>query len=1425
MSKARELAELRDSSGNVDATSYTGDGSALTGIAGGVVSVNTQTGAVVLDADDIADASTTNKFATATQLSKLDAIEALADVTDSANVTAAGALMDSEITNLNQVKTFDSSDFEPADSTILKDADIGVSVMAYDATMLVDADIGVNVEAYDATILKDADIGVNVLAYDANVVSDATYVATANDFTTVLKNKLDGIEASANVTDATNVAAAGALMDSEISNLADVKTFDPADYATAAQGTTADAALPKAGGALTGAVTTTSTFDGRDVATDGTKLDGIEALADVTDAANVEPLVDAHLNQTNPTSGYVLGWSGSDYEWVDKGSVVMFAAKADVDLAKGEVVYLTGISGNTPTVDKAQANASGTMPAFGITGASVTATNTVDIITFGSSKGHDVGDFGATGITFALGDTVYVSAAEAGKLTNVAPAGESNLIQNIGKIERATPTTNITIKVGGAGRTNATPALNDGNIFIGNAQNQSSTVSLATAITTAGALMDSEVTNLAQVKAFDSSDYQAAGSYEPADATILKDADIGVNVLAYDANVVSDISYVRTDLNFTYADHSKLDGIETGATADMTGAEIQAAYEVQGNAWNTTLNTKLGTIETGATADMTGAEIQAAYEIQSNAWNNTLNTKLSGIETGATADMTGAEIQAAYEVQLNAWNNTLNTKLGTIETNADVTDTTNVTAAGALMDSEVTNLAQVKAFNSADYATAAQGATADSALQSVAFGDLTTTPTTIAGYGLTDASTTTEMNAAISTAVGNLIDSAPTALDTLNELAASLGDDADFAGTMTTNLASKLPLAGGALTGAVTTTSTIAGRDVATDGTKLDTIATNADVTPAWVPSSDPGYLTSGSTPSVAFSDLTSTPTTLSGYGITDGADATKLPLSGGTMTGTLSHSGAFYLDSENAITLDANLQGTLGGIRLSDGGTEFGSIYRNNGHLNFRSPGATVDILLGDDSTTALTLDMGNTGRATFSENIVVAGTVDGRDVATDGTKLDTIETNATADQTAAEIRALVASASDSQVFTDADRTKLDGIAASANNYSHPTHPGDNINIDTGALTGAAVISDIDFNITTDSNGHVTDANATVAQRTLTLADLGYTGATNANNTVTNATHTGEVTGSGALTIANDVVDAANLKVNGYGSTTQFLRSDGDGTFTWAVPINTTYTASEILTLIKTVDGSGSGLDADTLDGISSSGFLRSDTADTFGADLTIDNGTSTLVNVKCDDGGNAIVRAGGDNQGTGAFEVSQDNGSHGGGMSYNGDGTPAFVSGETSDRVTFYRISTGTRSEVFSYAYSGDQVDFNGAVTSAGDITAYYSDERLKDFSGKIDNALDIVSQLNGYYYTGNEKAGELGYDTESQQVGVSAQEVESVLPHVVKDAPINRTAGTDYKTVQYDRLVPVLIEATKELKAENDELKARLANIEKMLLGDGK
>ena len=120
---------------------------------------------------------------------------------------------------------------------------------------------------------------------------------------------------------------------------------------------------------------------------------------------------------------------------------------------------------------------------------------------------------------------------------------------------------------------------------------------------------------------------------------------------------------------------------------------------------------------------------------------------------------------------------------------------------------------------------------------------------------------------------------------------------------------------------------------------------------------------------------------------------------------------------------------------------------------------------------------------------------------------------------------------------------------------------------------------------------------------------------------------------------------------------------------------------------------------------------------------------------------------------------------------------------------------------------------IEINGQVRATNQVIAYYSDERLKDFDGKIDSALDKVMQLNGYYYTGNDRAKELGFEGDHKQVGVSAQEVMKVMPEVVQDAPINSKSeedDLDYKTVQYERLVPLLIEAIKELKQEINTLK---------------
>ena len=117
-------------------------------------------------------------------------------------------------------------------------------------------------------------------------------------------------------------------------------------------------------------------------------------------------------------------------------------------------------------------------------------------------------------------------------------------------------------------------------------------------------------------------------------------------------------------------------------------------------------------------------------------------------------------------------------------------------------------------------------------------------------------------------------------------------------------------------------------------------------------------------------------------------------------------------------------------------------------------------------------------------------------------------------------------------------------------------------------------------------------------------------------------------------------------------------------------------------------------------------------------------------------------------------------------------------------------------------------------GSIVATGNITAYYSDERLKDFKGKIDNPLEKINTLNGYYFKPNETALIAGAEQNGLEVGVSAQEVEKVLPEIVSPSAL----GKDYKTVSYEKLTPLLIEAVKELSAKVDDLELRLQNLEK-------
>jgi len=128
-------------------------------------------------------------------------------------------------------------------------------------------------------------------------------------------------------------------------------------------------------------------------------------------------------------------------------------------------------------------------------------------------------------------------------------------------------------------------------------------------------------------------------------------------------------------------------------------------------------------------------------------------------------------------------------------------------------------------------------------------------------------------------------------------------------------------------------------------------------------------------------------------------------------------------------------------------------------------------------------------------------------------------------------------------------------------------------------------------------------------------------------------------------------------------------------------------------------------------------------------------------------------------------------------------------------------------------------------GTVDATGDITAFASDKRLKENILPIENALEKINNIQGFIYTFNDKAQSFGFNKDVKRVGMYAQEVDKVLPEAVKLAPfdtmhdgdkITSKSGEFYLTVQYEKLVPLLIEGIKELQAEVTILKNEIQQL---------
>jgi len=449
------------------------------------------------------------------------------------------------------------------------------------------------------------------------------------------------------------------------------------------------------------------------------------------------------------------------------------------------------------------------------------------------------------------------------------------------------------------------------------------------------------------------------------------------------------------------------------------------------------INSVVGTSPIVSSGGTTPAiSITAATTSAAGSMSASDKSKLDGIESSATADQTGAEIKSAYEGEsnTNAFTDAEKSKLAAIEASADVTDTTNVDAAGAVMNSD--NSTAGMGFVVDEDNMASNSATKVPTQQSVkAYVDANSSDTTYtAGTGLSLSGTTFNVDQiALTTVQTAANESAHLALTTQegdivvrSDQNKSYVKNSGTAGTMA-DFTELLTPTGAVLsvngnTGAITAAQIAAAVEAASDSntfTDADHTKLNAIEASATADQTDSEIKTAyeNNSNTNAFTDAEQSKLN----GIASGAEVNVQA----DFNETDNTNDAFI---KNKPTIPTNNNQLTNGAGFT---TNQGTVTEVSGTSPITSSGGTTPAIGISAATTSAAGSMSSA----------------------DKTKLDGIETNATADQTDAEIRAAVEAASDSNVFTDADHTKLNGIEASADVT-------DATNVD---AAGAVMNSDLD--------------------------------------------------------------------------------------------------------------------------------------------------------------------------------------------------------------------------------------------------------------------------------------------------------------------------------------------------------------------------
>ena len=356
--------------------------------------------------------------------------------------------------------------------------------------------------------------------------------------------------------------------------------------------------------------------------------------------------------------------------------------------------------------------------------------------------------------------------------------------------------------------------------------------------------------------------------------------------------------------------------------------------------------------------------------------------------------------------------------------------------------------------------------------------------------------------------------------------------------------------------------------------------------------------------------------------------------------------------------------------------------------------------------------------------------------------------------------------------------------------------------------------------NVTGDLNGDVTGnvsgnaGTATVLASSRNIGGVAFNGSANIDLPGVNTAGNQDTTGNAATATA--LATARSIALGGDLSGSANFNGTSDITISATIANNSVALGTDTTGNYAASVAAGSGISVTGSAGESTAYTVaHSDTSSLSGA--SSNSGRTYIQNITVDGFGHVTAIA----TATETVTNTDTNTTYSAGSGLDLSGTTFSVEADLRDGITHVGrdsndyIAINTTSIDFVLDGNTDvRIENDGDLHADGNVIAYsttISDQRLKHDIEKIDSALDKVEQLNGYTFSYNKDG--------KRSAGVIAQEVEKVLPSAVENKSLvfHGEEGVEYKTVQYDQLHGLLIEAIKELKQKLDECKCKKCECE--------